>query len=187
MTRWVSPRGAEAGPAGLRLVWAVTLAFSLASFSGILVLTHDLAATNAVLNDSVGQVRKINRTTDRGLAANLALPPTDDAVLASMPSVESTVASLRHARTTLATLGTQIRVLADVLASTNGPLVHIVAAAQSADEAARSAQTPTSQTSDTLRYADARTSRLQPELDHTLDTARSIESKLRILLLLPGK
>lgn len=170
----------------LRLTWAVALGFSIASLTGILVLTSDLARTDAVLRNALAEVVKISSTTTRGKNANLALPPTDAALTASLPEVVSTAGSLGRARTTLATLGTRLDALAAVLGRADQPLTRIVDSARGAADAARAADAPAAHIARTLRTADDRTRSLKPELDEALYRSRSIEARLRILRLLPG-
>jgi len=169
------------------ITWAVALALSIASLAGILVLSSDLAATDAVLTEAVGQIRKIADGTHRGVTANEALPPTNAAVLESMPAVLATVSSLQSANDTLTTLGNQIQTLADVLARAADPVRRTVDIAGEANHTVRLAQRPTGRIVDTLGSVDHRVANLGPLLDQTLNTSRSIESKLRILLVLPGK
>jgi hypothetical protein len=179
------------GPAtqrsALRLTWAVTLGFTIASLTGIVVLTSDLARTDGVLRSALTEVLKIASTTDRGLNANMALPPTNDALVQSLPEVVSTVGSMRRARSTLSTLGTQLDSLAAVLDSADPPLARIIGSARGATDAARAAEAPTAHIARTLATADDRARSLGPKLDDALTRSRSIESRLRILRLLPGR
>ncbi|HEY9415488.1 MAG TPA: hypothetical protein VIQ30_12065 [Pseudonocardia sp.] len=178
--------GAGQGRSALRVTWAVALAFTIASLTGILVLTSDLARTDAVLRDALGEILRIASTTGRGMAANQALPPTNDTLVQSLPEVVSTVRSLGRARTTLGTLGTQLGSLATVLGSADPPLARIVDSARDATDAARETKMPAAHIARTLRTADNRARSLGPELDEALSRSRSIESRLRILGLLPA-
>jgi hypothetical protein len=170
----------------LPLTWAITLAFGVASFTGILALTSDLAKTDAVLTEGVGQVVQIDRTTTSGVVGNLALPPIDAAVRDSTPSVIGTADSLRRANAALATLSAQVRTLADVLTGAQGPLVHTITTAEHTDRTVGRLDDPARHIVDTLRTVDHRTAGLGPALDRTLRLSRSIEGKLHILRHLPG-
>jgi hypothetical protein len=168
------------------VTWAVALAFSIASLTAILVLTSDLARTDAVLRDALGEVVRIATTTGRGKTANLALPPTNDALAQSLPDVVSTAGSLARARTTLGTLGDRIDSLAAALDSADQPLARIIDSAGGAADAARAAEAPAAHIARTLDRADDRVRGLGPRLDDALYRSRNIEARLRILRLLPG-
>jgi hypothetical protein len=165
----------------LPLAWAIALGFALASLVGILALTSDLADTDAVLAEGVGQVVKIDTTTTRGLLANDAPPPTDAAVQGSAPPVLATADSLRRANAALTTLAAQVRTLADVLAGANAPLAATISTADRIDHVVRRANTPTGDVIDTLGAIDRQVTGLGPALDRTLRLSRSIEAELHIL------
>ncbi|HTK65725.1 MAG TPA: hypothetical protein VL595_25305 [Pseudonocardia sp.] len=178
--------GARPPRTALRVTWAIALSFSMASLTGILILTADLARTDAALQDALAEIVRIASTTDRGKTANLALPPTNDALVQSLPEVASTADSLVRARATLATLGTRLDSLAAVLEDADQPLARIVDSAQDAVDSARAADAPAAHIARTLRTADDRARRLGPSLDEVLSRSRSIEARLRILRLLPA-
>lgn len=94
--------------------------------------------------------------------------------------------SLQSANDTLTALGNQTQTLADVLARAGDPVLRTVNTARDTNQTVHQAQPPTSRIVDTLDSIDDHVANLGPLLDQTLSTSRSIETKLRILLLLPG-
>ncbi|MGQ0482870.1 MAG: hypothetical protein ACT4O0_17825 [Pseudonocardia sp.] len=170
----------------LPLVWAAALAFALASLVGIVALTSNLATTDALLTDAVAQVAKIDATTERGLSANEALPPTAAALRDSAPAVLATVTSLRQANQSLTTLSDRLRALAEVLHDAAGPLARTLTTVGDTERAVDRTRDPTSNTAKTLHDIDRQVVDLAPALDETVTRSRSIEAKLRILGLLPG-
>jgi ABC-type transporter Mla subunit MlaD len=96
-----------------------------------------------------------------------------------------TANSLVKARTTLGTLGDQLVTLASVLDSADPPLDSVVTATRDTNTAAAQAQPPVDHIAATLDRANANARDLGPKLDESLTRARTIESKLRVLLLLP--
>jgi hypothetical protein len=95
------------------------------------------------------------------------------------------VRSLQSANDTLTALGNQTQSLADVLARAGDPVLRTVNTARDTNQTVHQAQPPTSRIVDTLDSIDDHVANLGPLLDQTLSTSRSIETKLRILLLLP--
>jgi hypothetical protein len=170
----------------LPLTWAITLAFGIASFVGILALTSDLARTDAMLAEGVHQITRVDETTTRGLLANGELPPIDAAVQASTVPVLATTDSLRRANATLTTLGRQVRALADVLTGARAPLVRTITTADQTDGIVRRTNGPTGHIIDTLDRIDEQSAGLAPALERTLRISRSIEAKLHLLGHLPG-
>jgi methyl-accepting chemotaxis protein len=180
------PAGNPSAPRRHPLMWALTLTFALASLVGIVALSSNLAATDALLTEGVGQTHKISETTSRGVVANHALPAIDAAVQDSAPAVVSTIEALRRADGSLRTLSARIRELADVLDRARRPLTRTVDTAAHTERTVRRALDPAGRIIDTLRAVDRRVADLGPALDRTLTTSRSIEAKLRVLGLLPG-
>lgn len=170
----------------MRVAWAVALAATMASVVGILILTSDQAASAASFRAGVEQAKILDHTTDTALAAGLELPAANDALRDSLPHVVDTTAALVRARTTLATLGEQLIELGAVLDSADPPLNSIVAATRGTNAAAAEAQPPVDHIAATLNQANGNVRDLGPKLDETLARARTIESKLRVLLLLPS-
>ena len=169
----------------MRLAWAVAVAASIASVVGILILTSDQALSAASLQAGTEQGRILDRTTDTALAAGLELPAANGALRESLPHVVRTTDSLVRARTTLGTLGDQLVVLGDVLDSADQPLEAIVAATRGTDTAAADARPPVNRIAASLDRADDNVRKLGTKLDESLARAGTIESKLRVLLLLP--
>jgi ABC-type transporter Mla subunit MlaD len=169
----------------VRLAWAVALAATIASIVGILILTSDQALSAASFQAGVEQARKLDHTTDTALAAGLELPAANDALRDSLPHVVQTTTSLIKARTTLGTLSDQLVTLASVLDSADPPLDSVVTATRDTNTAAAHAQQPVDHIAATLDRANTNARDLGPKLDESLTRARTIESKLRVLLLLP--
>ncbi|MBV9162233.1 MAG: hypothetical protein JO281_11915 [Pseudonocardiales bacterium] len=117
--------------------------------------------------------------------ARFELPAADDAVRDSLPHVVQTTTSLIKARTTLGTLGDQLVTLGSVLDSADPPLDSVVTATRGINTAAAHAQQPVDHIAATLDRANTNARDLGPKLDESLTRARTIESKLRVLLLLP--
>jgi len=169
----------------VRLAWAIALAATVASVVGILILTSDQAASAANFRAGVEQAKILDHTTDVALAAGLELPAANQAVRDSLPHVVDTTASLVRARATLGTLGEQLVQLGAVLQSADPPLNSIVAATRDTNTAAAGARPPVDHIAATLTLANDNVRDLGPKLDETLAQARTIESKLRVLLLVP--
>jgi hypothetical protein len=169
----------------VRLAWAVALAATIASVVGILILTSDQALSAASFQAGVEQAQILDHTTDTALAAGLELPAANDALRDSLPHVVQTTNSLVRARTTLGTLGDQLVALGGVLDSADPPLDAVVTATRGTNAAAAQAQPPVNHITVTLGRANATVRDLGPKLDESLSRARIIESKLRVLLLLP--
>ncbi|MCQ4079109.1 hypothetical protein NGB36_00370 [Streptomyces sp. RB6PN25] len=169
-----------------RLSWAITLIFSLGMLTGILVVTRDLAETNAIFKDGVVQAEKVNSTTDTALGATGQLPPADKAIGQGLPQVVDVLGSLSKAQTTLGTLGNQLGNLGTVLTRADPPLVGIIGAAQQSTNQANAAAAPAASIVRLLAQADQRVQALAPLLDQTAARARNINSKLHVLMLLPG-
>jgi len=157
----------------------------MASAVGILILTSDQAASAASFRAGVQQAKILDHTTDLALAAGLELPAANDALRDSLPHVVDTTASLVRARTTLGTLGEQLVQLGAVLGRADPPLDSIVAATRDTNAAAAGARPPVDHIVATLGRANGNVRDLGPKLDESLTRARTIESKLRALLLLP--
>jgi len=168
-----------------RFSWGVTLAFTLATLTGILIVTSDLAETNSVFKDGVVQAETVNATTDTALGAANELNPANDAISGGIPHVAGTLASLGRAQHTLGTLATQLQALADTLGSADKPLTGIIAAGKASTKQANAAESPAESIVGTLRRANARVNALAPRLDRTVMLSKRIESKLHILLFLP--
>lgn len=169
----------------MRLAWAVALAATITSVVGILILTSDQALSAASFHAGVEQARILDHTTDTALAAGLELPAANDALRDSLPHVAQTTNSLVRARVTLGTLGDQLVALGNVLDSADPPLNSVITATRDTNTAAARAQPPVDRIAATLGRANANTRDLGPKLDESLARARTIESKLRVLLLVP--
>lgn len=170
----------------LRLAWGMALAATVVALTGILTLTADLAVTDAVFADGVVQAAKVDETTDKALEAGLELPAADAALGDSMSEVLRTIDSLQRVQGTLGRLGSQLTSLGSVLASADDPLASIIGSTRGTTAAAGDARNPVNHIVDTLAEANGGVGALGPKLDRTLAHSRAIESKLRVLLLLPG-
>ncbi|QTJ64392.1 hypothetical protein HYG77_01400 [Rhodococcus sp. ZPP] len=168
-----------------RLSWAIALGFTIAMLVGILIVTRDLSVSNDIFKDGVAQARTVDQTTDKALDGAAQLPPANDAIHRGMPQVVGVIDSLTRADITLGSLGEQLQALSTALQSADAPLQGIVAAGQSATEQANAAATPAASVAETLVDADTKARALGPLLDQTLALSQTIDSKLRISLLLP--
>ncbi|QXC46335.1 hypothetical protein [Rhodococcus qingshengii] len=168
-----------------RLSWAIALGFTIAMLTGILIVTRDLNISNDIFKDGVAQARIVNNTTDEALDGAAQLPPANEAIHHGMPQVVGVIDSLTRADTTLGSLGDQLAALSIALQSADAPLQGIVKAGQSATEQANAAADPAESVAATLVAADAKARALGPLLDQTLALSQTIDSKLRISLLLP--
>ncbi|MBY8862002.1 hypothetical protein K7711_36385 [Nocardia sp. CA2R105] len=168
-----------------RLSWAFALAFTIAALTGVLILTRDLSISNDIFKDGVSQAKTVDRTTDTALIAAGELGPADHAVTQSMPQVVGVIGSLTAADGTLDTLGTQLQSLADALKAADPPLVGIIQAGGAATVQANAAAQPAAQIVNTLSDANTKAQQLSGVLDNTLSLSRTIDSKLRVALILP--
>ena len=169
----------------MRVAWAVALAAAIASVVGILILTSDQALSAASFQAGVDQSRILDHTTDRALAAALALPAADDALRTSLPDVVQTTNSLVRANATLGTLGDQLVALGAVLEGADQPLDSVITETRRTDAATAQARAPVDRIVASLERANGNVRDLGPKLDETLERAQRIERKLRVLLLLP--
>lgn len=169
-----------------RFSWAIALACTLVTLTGILVVTRDLAITNDIFKDGVGQAEKVNATTDDALAATGELPAADDALIQSMPEVAGVMGSLSAAESTLGALSQKLTVLGVTLRSADAPLVGIISSGKAATRRAEGAAKPIHHITGTLSNTRLTVRSIGTRLDRTIALAREIESKLHILLMLPG-
>lgn len=169
----------------LRLSWAVALAFTIAVLAGILIVTRDLNISNDIFKDGVAQAKIVDSTTDQALDGAQQLPPANAAINNSMPHVVGVLDSLTRADQTLDSLGDQLAALGTALQSADAPLVGIIGAGQAATDQANAAAAPAASIVTTLSEADAKVKALGPLLDQSLALGQTIDSKLRISLLLP--
>lgn len=168
-----------------RLSWALALAFTIAALTGVLILTRDLNISNNIFKDGVVQAKTVDATTDKALVGTGELPPADDAVNRSMPEVVGVIDSLTNADGTLGTLGNQLQALADALKAADAPLAGIIQAGGAATDQANAAAQPAAQIVNTLSGANAKAEQLSGLLDQTLSLSQTIDSKLRVALVLP--
>lgn len=168
-----------------RFSWAVALACTLVTLTGILIVTRDLAITNDIFKDGVVQAEKVDDTTDTALKAAQELPAADAALVRSMPEVGGVMVSLGNAEGTLARLSGRLLTLGDTLRSADKPLVGILTAGRRATERANGAARPAAHIVQTLTGTRGTIRDIGSALDYTIRLAREIESKLHILLLLP--
>lgn len=168
-----------------RLSWAIALSFTIALLAGILILTRDLAITNDLFKDGVVQAETVDHTTDVALIATGELPPANDAINKGLPEVVGVIDSLTRADHTLGTLGDQLQALGQALVAADAPLVGIIGAGNTATDQANAAAVPAETITHTLAEANAKVATLAPLLDETLVLSETIDSKLRIALVLP--
>ncbi|MGW5518137.1 hypothetical protein [Nocardia africana] len=168
-----------------RLSWAITLSFTIALLTGFLILTRDLSITNDIFKDGVAQAETVDHTTDTALAAAGQLPPADQAINQSMPQVVGVIDSLTRADQTLGTLGDQLHVLGQALTAADPPLVGIIGAGNAATDQANAAAAPAAEIVQTLGAADTKAQSLGLLLDRSLELSHTIDTKLRIALILP--
>ncbi|MEB3371353.1 hypothetical protein [Saccharopolyspora mangrovi] len=159
--------------------------FSLPMLTGILVVTRDLAVTNDIFKDGVGQAEEVVATTGKALGAADQLPSADAATGQSLPEVVGALNSLSKAQTTLGALGGQLDTLGTVLTRADSHLVSIVEATRTSTEQAGAAAKPLEGIVGPLADSDEKVRCLAGMLDETSARAQRIESKLRILLVLP--
>ncbi|AII11441.1 MULTISPECIES: hypothetical protein [Rhodococcus] len=169
----------------LRLSWAIALSFTIAVLAGILIVTRDLSISNDIFKDGVAQAEIVDDTTDQALDGAQQLPPADQALHAGLPQVVGVLDSLSRADHTLGTLGDHLHSLGDSLKSADAPLGGIIEAGQSATDQANAAAAPAAEIVKTLSVADAKVQDLGPLLDQSLALSQTIDSKLRIALVLP--
>ena len=168
-----------------RLSWAIALSFTLALLVGILILTRDLSITNDIFKDGVAQAKTVDHTTDRALTGADELPPANQAINDGMPQVVGVIDSLTRADHTLGTLGDHLQALGQALRAADAPLVGIIDAGNAATDQANAAAVPAANIVDTLADANSKAQSLAPLLDQTLALSNTIDSKLRIALILP--
>ncbi|MCQ4118316.1 hypothetical protein [Rhodococcus tibetensis] len=168
-----------------RLSWAITLAFTIAVLSGLLILTRDLGVTNDTLNDVVVQVNTLDKTTDEALDGAHQLPPAAEAARQGLPEVIGVIDSLTRANQVLGTLGDQLDTLGATLTEADAPLAGTISAGQGAGEQAGAAVVPLGGIAATLGDANVNAQALGQKLDETLTLSQTIDQKLRIALLLP--
>ncbi|WP_327097513.1 hypothetical protein OIE68_01140 [Nocardia vinacea] len=168
-----------------RLSWAMTLAFTIAMLTGLLIVTRDLGITSDIFKDGVEQAQTLDKTTDKALDAARQLPPATDAAQQGLPEVVGIIDSLTSANQALATLGDQLATLDVTLTSADAPLAGTIAAGRKAGGQAGAAVDPLGGITATLNDANANAQTLGRKLDETLTLSQTIDQKLRIALLLP--
>ncbi|UGT67753.1 hypothetical protein LTT66_31925 [Nocardia gipuzkoensis] len=168
-----------------RLSWALALALTVAALTGILIVTRDLHTTRDVFARGVDEGQTIEVTTDKALAGAAQLPATVDSITRGLPSVIGVSQSMARADSSLAAMATNLNTLAAALGSADGPLGAVVASSSSAGSAATAAVPPVEHISDTLSATDAKAIQLGRLLDQTQVLSSTIDSKLRVALLLP--
>lgn len=168
-----------------RISWAITLAFTIALLTGILIVTRDLGISNDIFKEGVVEAQTVDGTTDEALAGAAELTPANAAIDQGLPQVVGVLDSLVRANETLGSLGSNLDELGTALQAADAPLVGIIAAGDKATEQANAAAGPAGQIVDTLGAANTRVANLGPLLDESLALSKEIDSKLRIALLLP--
>jgi hypothetical protein len=153
-------------------------------------ILSDLDTTSAgdvdLLASTLPDVQRLKLAGQGDVAIAQQLVPVAKSLRDSLPHVVQTANSLVKACTTLGTLGDQLVTLASVLDSADPPLDSVVTATRDTNTAAAQAQPPVDHIAATLDRANANARDLGPKLDESLTRARTIESKLRVLLLLPS-
>jgi hypothetical protein len=168
-----------------RISWAITLSFTIALLVGILILTRDLSITDDIFKDGVAQAKTVDNTTDKALTGAKELPPANQAINGGMPQVVAIIDSLTRADRTLGTLGDKLQSLAQALTAADAPLVAIITAGGTATNQANAAAAPAATIVNTLTSANDKAQTLGPLLDRTLALGQTIDSKLRVALILP--
>lgn len=168
-----------------RISWAITAAMTVALLVGLLILTRDLSISNDTFKDGVTQAAKVNGTTDEALSGADQLDPANTATRAGMPEVTGIVSSLSQANTTLGELGTKLQQLGDALTGANSSLQGIISSGDSAVGEAGRAGTSAGSIAQRLGGINNRAAEIGAELDRTRALSHTIDTKLRIALLLP--
>ncbi|MCG7631456.1 MULTISPECIES: hypothetical protein [Gordonia] len=152
---------------------------------GLLILSRDLSITSETFKDGVAQAETVNGTTDEALAGADQLDPANTATRAGMPEITGIVASLSQANTSLSELGTKLQQLGDALTGANTSLEGVISSGNSAVDNAFRASTSVASISDRLEGINTRATEIAAELDNTRALSHTIDTKLRIALLLP--
>ncbi|AEF40628.1 hypothetical protein [Hoyosella subflava] len=168
-----------------RLSWAITLAFTIAVLTGLLIFTRDLGVTSDLFKDGVVQAQTLDEITDDALEGVQHLSPATDAINQGLPEVIGVLDSLTRADHMLATLGEQLDTLGATLASADTPLAGTVSAGREAGSQAGAAAEPLGEIAAMLSDANTNAEALGLKLDETLGLTQTIDQKLRIALLLP--
>lgn len=168
-----------------RVSWAITLAFTIALLTGILIVTRDLGISNDIFKNGVVQAQTVDATTDDALAGAGELVPANAAIDEGFPQVVGVLDSLVRANETLGSLGTNLDQLGTALQAADAPLVGIIEAGTEATVQADAATVPAANIVDTLGAANEKVAVMGPMLDESLALSKEIDSKLRIALLLP--
>lgn len=168
-----------------RLSWAITLAFTIAILSGLLIATRDLGITSDTFKNGVEQARTLDETTDKALDGVHHLPAATDSAHQALPEVVGIIDSLTRADQTLGILADQLTILGATLTSADAPLAGTIAAGQEASGQAGSAVGPLHAVTATLNDANVNAQTLGQKLDQTQTLSQTIDQKLRITLLLP--
>lgn len=170
----------------VRTSWTVALAVTLATLMGILVLTRDLSISDSLFKDGVSQAETVNATTDEALAGVAELPAGDFALRQSLPEVAGVATSLTTATTTLDDLGYKLNLLSEALTGANTSLEDIVTSGRGAVSEADQAAGPTGSIANRLNGINAQTKELSAQLDDTASLSHTVDTKLRIALLIPA-
>lgn len=167
------------------IAWALAIALTLATLVGILILTRDLSSTNEIFKDGVQQANNIENTTGQAIDGADQLPPADDAINGGVPQVLGIVDSLGNANHTLSSLSDELHELGQVLDTADPSLVSIIESAHEATSEANATTGSATHLNNTLEGANNKVETLGTLLDRTQALSTTIDSKLRIALLLP--
>ncbi|AZG46818.1 hypothetical protein [Gordonia insulae] len=165
--------------------WAITAAMTIALLVGLLILTRDLSISNDTFKDGVNQAATVNGTTDDALDGADQLQPADTATRAGMPEVTGIIGSLAQADQTLGELGTKLNQLGGALTGANTSLEGIITSGNSAVGQAQQAATSAGAIANRLTGINNQAAQISAELDNTQALSHTIDTKLRIALLLP--
>ena len=168
-----------------RLSWAITLAFTIAVLSDLLILTRDLGITNDTFKNGVVQAQELDATTDAALDGAHQLPPAAEAARQGLPEVVGVIDSLTRANQVLGTLGDQLGTLGTTLPEADAPLAGTISAGRGAGGEAGAAVVPLGGIAASLDDANVNAQALGQKLDETLTLSQTIDQKLRVALLLP--
>ena len=168
-----------------RVSWLITTTLTLFSLTAILVLTRDLAVTNDTFKAGVAEVSEVNGVTDSALEASAELPAADEAIINGLPEVAEVSTSLARTDGTLHTLSTRLDSLGVALDNTNEPLPDILHGLDESTGSTEDAIGPAARIADRVAGIEQLVRQISTKLGISYTSAKRIEAKLRVLLLVP--
>lgn len=169
----------------IRTVWAFALALVLVSLTGILIVTDDLSTTRDTFVEGVGEARALERTTDEANDGADQLEPGIASIAQGVPHVAKISGAMVEANRSLEAMARSLAELAGVLGSTDEPLRDVGSLATTARQGTSAAKAPIVEITQTLNSINQKSRTLGEQLDRTAVLAYTIDSKLRIALLIP--